>query len=61
MLQVVHASVDRAVMRLGIGELQLLKKGLLTEMQQSLGEVSHFTIEVILIWPLSTLVKDQKS
>ena len=25
------------------------------------GEVSHFTSEVVLIWPLRTLVKDQKS
>ena len=40
-------------MRLGIGELQLQKKGLLLEM---LGEISPFLAKVILILPLHSLV-----
>ena len=42
-------------MRLGIGELKLRKKGILPEMQ-SLAEISHFYVKVILLRLLRTLV-----
>ena len=41
-------------MRLGIGELKLLKKGLLPEMQL-LAEM-HFLTKIILLWTPRTLV-----
>ena len=51
----VHASVRVVVVRLGIGELQLRKKGLLPEMQL-LAEISYFYAKVILPRRLRTLV-----
>ena len=49
-----HAIGCRAVMRLGIGELKLQKKGLLPEMQ--LMAEMHFQTKVILLRTLRTLV-----
>ena len=51
----VHASVGRAVMRLGIGELQLQKRGLLLQMQ-SLAKISCRPAKVILLRPLHSLL-----
>ena len=53
-LLAVHASVGRAVMRLGIGELQLWKKGPLPEMQ--LLTEMHFPTRVIFLQTPRTLV-----
>ena len=47
--------VGRAVMRLGIGELQLQKRGLLLEMQ-SLAKISCRPAKVILLRPLHSLL-----